>query len=175
MPRLLPKGNNPKSGTWYGANVDTHGSQTVIKLFCNTNGGEVWNQTLTIASASTYTLTVTYEDGMLTYTVNGKSVSKQIRRLEEGGLGLVSWNGGGSFNQVNYASIEDVPEHEPPTIPDTPSADDLPPVTQTPDSSQQAKAPDSPSWLVPVLVGAGALIATGVVAGTVILRKKKSK
>ena len=53
-------------------------------------------QMLTIASTSAYTLTVTYHDGTLTYTVNEKSVSKQIC----GELGLIL------CMKVSYAILE---------------------------------------------------------------------
>ena len=185
---------SPKSGTWYGANVDTHGTQVGIKLFCNTNGNETWNEMLTIAKADTYTLTVTYEDDTLTYTVNGQSVSHQVRNLT-GTLGLVSWNGGGSFNQVNYTSDTEVdppatedPVNPPVTEPVDPPVTNAPAVNTKPgesavttpkgdgeadSSTGNGNEPDESSTLLPILIGAGAVALIGVIAAVVIVKKKK--
>ena len=188
--------SSPKSGTWYGANVDTHGSTVGIKLFCNTGGNETWNATLTIPAADRYTLTVTYEDGKLTYTVNGQSVSRTARNVS-GTFGLVSWNGGGSFNNVVYTTDEVVPPTtEPPATDDKPVTN--PPATNPPatdpitdptddpvvtapvdgetntpaDGDSEAPAEES-SLLLPILLGAGAVVAIGVIAAVVIAKKKK--
>lgn len=114
---------NPKSGTWYGANIDTYGSSPVIKLFCNTNGTEVWNETYTLdATNEKWVLSVSYDsEGILEYTVDGISVSRWVSDLPSGGLGLVSWNGGGSFNNVNYSSGtgSDTPQDDPSDTDDT--------------------------------------------------------
>ncbi len=114
---------NPSSGTWYGANIDTHGSKPVMKLFCNRNGQEVWNETYTFGNtANIWKLEVRYsDDGTLTYTVNGQSVSHKVSNLTSGGLGLVSWNGAGSFNNVNLVTDGGVtpPETGNPTTPPT--------------------------------------------------------
>lgn len=176
--------NAPKSGTWYGANVDTHGGNPVIKLFCNTNGNETWNQTLAIAKADTYTLTVTYEDNTLTYTVNGQSVSRQVRNLGGGTLGLVSWNGGGSFNNVVYTDGVQPPVTEDPVDPpvndDKPISTDKPadpsaPVTTAPadDPAETPSKEESPSHLLPILIGVGAVAVIGAVMAVVIVKKKK--
>lgn len=169
---------SPKSGTWYGANVDTHSSTVSIKLFCNTNGSEVWNKTLTIPSADTYALSVTYEGSTITYTVNGKSVSHKVRDLS-GTLGLVSWNGSGSFNAVIYQSGSPV---DPPVTEDQPA---IPPVTSAPAITEQPTVttptdapttninPDSSFSLLPILMGAGAVLLIGAVAAILIAKKKK--
>lgn len=172
---------SPKSGTWYGANVDTHGTTVSIKLFCNTGGSETWNETLTIPSADTYALSVTYEGSTLTYTVNGKSVSHKVRNLA-GTLGLVSWNGGGSFNDVIYQSSEPV---DPPVTDDKPvdspvtsdpAITELPAVTtpaDAPTKDNEGNEPDSGSSLLPILIGAGAVLLIGTVAAILIAKKKK--
>ena len=164
----------PKSGTWYGANVDTHGGNPVIKLFCNTNGNEVWNKTLPIAKADTYTLT---------YSVNGESVSRQVRNLGGGTLGLVSLNGGGSFNNVVYTNGVQPPATEDPV--DPPATDDKPDNTDKPaepsapvmtaPSDDPAETPSKvvPSALLPILIGVGAVVVIGAVVAVVIVKKKK--
>ena len=177
---------SPKSGTWYGANVDTHGGNPVIKLFCNTNGNETWNQTLAIAKANTYQLTVTYKDNTLTYTVNGESVSRQVRNLKSGTLGLVSWNGGGSFNNVVYSDGTEVPPPvtedpvNPPVTDDKPISTDKPtepsaPVTTVPidDPAETPSKEEAPSNLLPILIGVGAVAVIGAVVAVVIVKKKK--
>ena len=61
-------------------------------------------------------LSVSYDsEGILEYTVDGISVSRWVSDLPSGGLGLVSWNGGGSFNNVNYSSGtgSDTPQDDP--------------------------------------------------------------
>ena len=169
----------PKSGTWYGANVDTHGGNPVIKLFCNTNGNETWNKTLTIAKADTYTLTVTYEDGLITYTVNGQSVSRDVRNLKGGTLGLVSWNGGGSFNNVVYSDrteVEPPVTDDPVTPPVDPSVTDQPANTTSPttdDNSQKPVDSTDASPLLPILIGAGAVVVIGAVVAVLLIKKKK--
>jgi len=170
---------SPKSGTWYGANVDTYGGNPVIKLFCNTGGNEIWNEMLTIAKADKYTLTVTYENNTLTYTVNGQSVSREMRSFKGGTLGLVSWNGGGSFNNVIYS---DGTEVKPPVTDDpvTPPATDdpvTPPVTDDkPDVTDKSETPadstDS-SPLLPILIGVGAIVVIGAIVAVVLVKKKK--
>lgn len=178
---------SPKSGTWYGANVDTHGGNPVIKLFCNTNGNEVWNETLTIAKADQYTLTVTYEDDTITYTVNGQSVSRQVRNLKGGTLGLVSWNGGGSFNNVVYTDGTEVkpPVTDDPVTPPVtdgkPNVTDKPanttaPVTTAPttgDSSETPADSTDSSPLLPILIGVGAIVVIGAIVAVVLVKKKK--
>ncbi|MBQ8381742.1 MAG: glycoside hydrolase family 32 protein [Clostridia bacterium] len=178
---------SPKSGTWYGANVDTHSSTVSIKLFCNTNGNETWNEMLTISAADTYTLTVTYADDTLTYTVNGESVSRTVRNLKSGTLGLVSWNGGGSFNQVNYTSGTEVvpPATDDPTV-DLPATNDpavttesvdpaitTAPTTEAPTTGDDVAASDNGSSLLPILIGVGAVALVGAIAVVVIVKKKK--
>ena len=178
---------SPKSGTWYGANVDTHSSQVSIKLFCNTNGNEVWNEITNIPTAKTYTLTVTYEDGTITYMVNGQSVSHKIRELDGGTFGLVSWNGGGSFNEV-YAYTDGA---EPPATDDTPSD---PPVSDgdgnpsdTPADNENGGNGDGASdknsdktdngntdTIIPVVIGISALVLVGAAAAVLLIKKKKS-
>lgn len=174
---------SPKSGTWYGANVDTHGSTVSIKLFCNTNGNETWNETLTVPAADIYTLTVTYKGDTLTYTVNGYSVSHTVRNLS-GTFGLVSWNGGGSFNGVNYANVN---EAVPPTTDhpvDSPATDDPAlttpdggaddsPSTDAPSTDGGADEPNKSSSLLPILIGAGSVALIGAIAAIVIVKKKK--
>lgn len=166
----------PKSGTWYGANVDTHGSQVQIKLFCNVNGNQTWDKMLTIPQADTYTLTVTYTDNTLTYTVNGKSVSQTVRDLA-GTLGLISWNGGGSFNKVNYTADNTV---DPPTTddPSTPSETSPKPVTNAPTTTAPTTGDEVPntepsSPLLPILIGVGAAIVIGAIVTVMIVTKKK--
>ena len=110
----------PGSGTWYGANIDTHGSKPVMKLFCNRNGQEIWRETYTFDSnTGVWKLEVRYEDGVVTYSVNGKSVTHKVANLGSGSLGLVSWSGGGSFDNVSYSSLE-TPE---PPVTDKPTTD----------------------------------------------------
>ncbi|MBQ7364466.1 MAG: glycoside hydrolase family 32 protein, partial [Clostridia bacterium] len=176
---------SPKSGTWYGANVDTHGNDVVIKLFCNTNGNEVWNKTLVIPPSDTYTLTVSYENDTLTYTVNGESLSRTLKNLKSGTLGLVSWNGGGSFNQVNYLtdsetpidpSVTDTPSTTAPTpavtTPSIPSTDT--PTTDTPTTNTDKPKDGIPTGIVALLVAA-CLAGAAATFFTVkyILKKRK--
>ncbi len=94
----------PKSGTWFGANVDTFGSAVVAKLFQNTNGAEVWSVRKEIPSANAYLLKVTVaQDKTVSYWVNDTLIgSRQAEAYTGGYLGLLTWNGAGSFNRVYY-------------------------------------------------------------------------
>lgn len=174
----------PKSGTWYGANVDTHGTQVQIKLFCNTNGNQTWDEMLTIDSADTYALTVTYTEDTLTYTVNGQSVSHKVRNLA-GTFGLISWNGGGSFNQVYYTTdatvdppVTDDPTVDPP-VTDDPAVTTKPadtskaPTTEAPTTGDELTNTDDSSPLLPILIGVGAVVVIGAIVAVIIVKKKK--
>ena len=182
---------DPSGGVWYGANIDTHGDRPVMKLFCNQNGSEVWNKVLTLSEwAEKWELVLTYKDGVLTFAVNGNEVSYKLSRLTAGTLGLVSWNGGGSFDRVYY---EKPGEAEPPvTTPDTEKV--TPDVT--PDSTASGDIPDEPDTgeddvdvddgdggdgPLPWIFGAiGTLVLAGVTTGYILrntkgMRKKRKK
>lgn len=163
---------NPSSGTWYGANIDTHSAQPVMKLFCNMNGQEIWSKTYTFTkTADSWTLTVEYtEDGTLIYTANGQSVSRKVTNLGSGALGLVSWNGGGCFDNVNYQTVDDggeVPGGDPvETTPVTDPASD--PVTGTDKTTSTGG-----KWILPTVLSAVAIVAVAAVVTVLIVRKKK--
>ncbi|MGM9637946.1 MAG: glycoside hydrolase family 32 protein [Eubacteriales bacterium] len=181
---------NPSSGTWYGANIDTHSAQPVMKLFCNTNGQEVWAKTYTFTkTADSWNLTVEYtEDGTLIYTVNGQSVSRKVANLGSGALGLVSWNGGGCFDNVNYQAVDvggETPDDdlgettsvtEPVTTPVIGSQSD--PSTEDPITTDTDKPGDeTPStgvkWILPTVLSAVSVVAVAAVVTVLIVRKKK--
>ncbi|MGM9681858.1 MAG: hypothetical protein ACI3XR_10195, partial [Eubacteriales bacterium] len=187
---------NPSSGTWYGANIDTHSAQPVMKLFCNTNGQQVWSKTYTFTKAAdSWNLSVEYsEDGTLTYTVNGQSVSRKVTNLGSGALGLVSWNGGGSFDNVNYQAIgggsDDPvvttpgtePAEEPVTTPITGSQSE--PTSETPTTTAPVTGTEKPGdekestggkWILPTAFAAVAVVAVAVIVTVVVVRKKSKK
>ncbi len=180
---------NPKSGTWYGANVDTHGSQTMMKLFCNTKGNQTWFEEVPVEGdidLTKLTLTVRYDGkDTITYTVGDSTVTHQVRNLE-GTFGLVSWNGGGSFNQLTYTDGNTPPVTEEPPV-TTPPATEEPPVTQEKPPVAEPETPDTPaepgdspkqpeaeaSPLPFILIGAGALLVAGIVTAILLGKKKK--
>ena len=102
-----------------------------------------------------------------------------MRSFKGGTLGLVSWNGGGSFNNVIYS---DGTEVKPPVTDDpvTPPATDdpvTPPVTDDkPDVTDKSETPadstDS-SPLLPILIGVGAIVVIGAIVAVVLVKKKK--
>jgi len=184
---------NPSSGTWYGANIDTHGSKPVMKLFCNMNGTEIWRETYDFtSSASVWKLEVKYENNELTYTVNGHSVTRTAKNLESGALGLVSWNGGGSFNNVTYGAIDQTGTDDP--VVTTPPDGDNDPITTTPGSgttdptvtttvgtgdpgtdpnNDGGNNGNSARIIKPIVAAVCAIAAAGVIAFIVISKKKK--
>ena len=173
----------PTDGIWFGANIDTHGASPVMKLFCNRNGNEIWRETKTLSdSADTWTLMLTYKDGVLLFSVNGTSVSHKLQNLPSGYLGVVSWNGGGSFSEVRYQAISnDTPDPTPDT--DTPVSTDTPitdtPTQDTPTSSdsptEKGEKPREKSVLLPILLGAaGVLAVAGAITAWYVFKKKKS-
>ncbi|MBQ7324763.1 MAG: hypothetical protein IJW98_03375, partial [Clostridia bacterium] len=99
-------------------------------------------------------------------------------------LGLVSWNGGGSFNNVVYTDGVQPPVTEDPVDPpvndDKPISTDKPadpsaPVTTAPadDPAETPSKEESPSHLLPILIGVGAVAVIGAVMAVVIVKKKK--
>ncbi len=102
---------SPGNGTWFGANVDTSGTEVVAKLFQNTNGGEVWNARLNIPRADSYHLKVTVsEDNIITYYVNDTLIGQHTADAYRSGyVGLLSYNGRATFNNV-YLQTPETPE-----------------------------------------------------------------
>ncbi|MDF2567444.1 MAG: beta-fructosidase, levanase/invertase [Oscillospiraceae bacterium] len=101
---------NPSSGTWYGANVDTNGSgEVTAKLFENTNASEVWKVTKAVSRTDgKYHLKVEMSlDGTVKYWVNNVLIGeKNIADFKEGTLGLVSYNSGVTFDNVYFNEIK---------------------------------------------------------------------
>ncbi|MBR2987336.1 MAG: glycoside hydrolase family 32 protein [Clostridia bacterium] len=159
----------PINGYWYGANIDTHGSQPVMKLFFNNRGNEVWSEraSVTLPESGVYELSVRYADGVLTFTVNGVSVTHAVRNLPSGALGLVSWNGGGAFDGVTYRSLDENGGEILPPVTDTPETTDTPvtdaPATDTPETTD-TPVTDAPATDTPDRNKGGA--ALGIVLGS---------
>lgn len=183
----------PSRGTWFGANIDTHGERPVMKLFANTRGQETWNETYTFASfEDCWELSVTYnaDTRTLSYTVNGETVTHRVTNLKEGRLGLVSWNGGGFFDHVIYRGEEPEVPVAPDTSDDTTQAggSEVRPGTEVPETQPEAPVTSEPSandsgtsskpgarrTLWPYVVGSlAALASVGAVIGWVFAKKKR--
>ncbi len=177
----------PSSGIWYGANIDTHGTSPVMKLFCNRLGQEIWAETYTFdTTASLWNLSVSYENGVLTYTVNGVSRSHEVT-LSSGTLGLVSWNGGGALDNVVYTEIKDSTDTEGGGTTETTASlnsEQTPDSERTPDTEEGEDAPDTGdltvdssdvakrSPAVPILLSLLALLLVGCSVGLALKKKK---
>ena len=183
----------PINGYWYGANIDTHGAQPVMKLFFNNRGNEVWAERLTVDSSDgIYQLEVSYHGGVLSFTVNGYTVTREVKSLPSGALGLVSWNGGGSFDGVTYHALDEAgnvidtpvtdlpettektPQTTSPTVTDAPTTTDVP-VTDTP-VTEPEKPSEKKNPILPIVIGVGTpalVLAAGV--AVYLFKKKKTK
>ena len=179
---------NPGSATWYGANIDTHGPTPTIKLFCNTGGQESWQEILTLSSnAEVWNLEVKYENKILTYTVNGESVSHEIRKMPSGNIGLVTWNGGGSFDNVMYNSLDEIVDdgndgennggNDLPQNPEqNEGADGNGEGTGDPNQNDNQKPQDPPASkiIIPIAIAVAVLAVVGIGIGIVIGKKRKA-
>ncbi len=187
----------PKSGTWYGANVTVAGGKASMKLFCNTNGNEVWNRILQLPIAvESCVLTVEYDgEGLLTYSIGTYSVSNHVPNLS-GTFGLVSWNGPGSFNDVHYTDpnapvVPDIPVEPDPTEPEptqpqptqpeptepaptTTKPADPDPTTQLQDTTTPGDHETPPEGGVPYAIIVAAITLV-LAAGVFLLIRKKKK
>ena len=99
----------PKSETWYCANIDTFGGGNA-KLFENSGDREEWNVVSNIQKTSgTYRLKVNVDiDGYIKYWVNDVLVAERASSITNGTFGLVTWNSGGTFNNIKVTLLGDV-------------------------------------------------------------------
>ncbi len=153
-----------------------------MKLFCNMSGTEVWNQIINLGSSSDgeYNLSVTYDgEKTITYTVGDKSVNQNIKGGLNGSFGIVSWNGGGSFNNLMLTLEDDETTSEIPgggneTTPDIPISGETDSETHEPLKNSGNEKSPTPSTL-PIIIGAVSGVAVILAVTVFIIIKKRKK